>query len=252
LLDTPLTAEQHEFVIDVRDSGDALLSLINNILDFSKMSAGKLLFEEIDFDLNNAVEEAVELIAQQARRKGLELTVAVDPEVPRLLRGDPGRLRQILLNLLSNAIKFTEQGEVDLVVSKISENPYEAVLRFEVHDTGIGIAPDKQQLLFQPFTQVDASTTRHYGGTGLGLSIVRELVEAMHGTISVTSWLGEGSTFSFTVKLGRQAEVSRPTAERFLPIMGTRVLIVDDNANSRGILENLVSSWGMLAGTAAS
>ena len=216
------------------------------------MSAGKLLFEEIDFELNNAVEETVELIIEQVRRKGLELTVAIDPEVPRLLRGDPGRLRQILLNLLSNAIKFTEHGEVDLAVSKISDNPHEAVLRFEVHDTGIGIAPEKQALLFQPFTQVDASTTRHYGGTGLGLSISRQLVEAMHGTISVSSRLGEGSTFWFTVTLARQVDASRPAAERFVPMMGARVLIVDDNAHSRQILESLVSSWGMRSRTAAS
>ncbi|MBV8358052.1 MAG: PAS domain S-box protein [Deltaproteobacteria bacterium] len=251
LLDTPLTPAQHEFVSDIRDSGDALLSLINNILDFSKMSAGKLLFEAIDFDLKNTVEEAVELIVQQARRKDLELTVAIDPEVPRLLRGDPGRLRQILLNLLSNGIKFTEHGQVDLAVSKISENPHEAVLRFEVHDTGIGIAPEKQSLLFRPFTQIDASTTRHYGGTGLGLSIVRELVEAMHGTTAVTSRLGEGSTFWFTVRLARQMNGSQPAAKHFVPVMGATVLIVDDNAHSRQILESLVSSWGMRARSAA-
>ena len=252
LLDTPLSPEQHEFVTDVHDSGIALLSLINNILDFSRMSAGKLLFEEIDFDLHDAVEEAVELIIQQARRKALELTVAIDPEVPRLLRGDLGRLRQILLNLLGNAIKFTEHGEIDLAVSKISETPHEAVLRFEVHDSGIGIAPEKQALLFQPFTQVDPSTTRHYGGTGLGLSIVRELVEAMHGTVSMTSRLGEGSTFWFNVTLARQVDANRPAAERFVPIMDARVLIVNDNAHSRQILESEVSSWGMRAQTAVS
>jgi two-component system sensor histidine kinase/response regulator len=252
LLDTPLNPEQHEFVADVRDSGDALLNLINNILDFSKMSAGKLLFEEIDFALDDAVEEAVELIVQQARRKGLEMTVAIDPEVPRLLRGDPGRLRQILLNLLGNAIKFTEHGQVDLMVTKISENPREAMLRFEVHDTGIGIAPEKQALLFQPFTQLDASTTRHYGGTGLGLSIVRELVEAMHGTIAVTSRLGEGSTFWFKITLAKQPDITRSASERFVPIRGARVLIVDDNVHSRQILENLVTNWGMRARTAAS
>ena len=137
-------------------------------------------------------------------------------------------------------------------MSKISDNPHEAVLRFEVHDTGIGIAPEKQALLFQPFTQVDASTTRHYGGTGLGLSISRQLVEAMHGTISVTSRLGEGATFWFTVTLARQVDASRPAAERFVPMMGARVLIVDDNAHSRQILESLVSSWGMRSRTAAS
>ena len=252
LLDTALTPEQHEFISDVRDSGDALLSLINDILDFSKMSAGKLPFEEIDFDLNDTVEKTVELIVQQVRRKGLELTVAIDPEVPQQLRGDPSRLRQILLNLLRNAIKFTEHGEIDLTVSRIDENPQEAVLRFEVHDTGIGIPPEKLALLFQPFTQVDASTTRPYGGTGLGLSIVRELVEAMHGTIALTNQLGEGSTFRFTVTLARQVAVRRLAAERLEPMINTRVLIVDDNAHSRQILEGLVSSWGMHVRTAAS
>ena len=143
LLDTELNAEQREFAHDVRESGDALLSLINDILDFSKIAAGKLVFEEIDFDLTAAVENATELVVNQARRKGLELTVSVDPDVPRLLRGDPGRLRQILVNLLGNAIKFTEHGEIGVTVSKLSENPHEAALRFEVRDTGIGIPKDK-------------------------------------------------------------------------------------------------------------
>jgi PAS domain S-box-containing protein len=251
LLDTPLGPEQLEFVTDVRDSGDTLLGLVNNILDFSKMSSGKLSLEDIDFDLNNVIEEAIDLIVRQAHRKRLELTVAIDPEVPRELRGDPGRLRQILLNLLSNAIKFTERGEIDLAVSKISEDPHEAVLRFEVRDTGIGIAPEKQSLLFQPFTQLDGSTTRHYGGTGLGLSIARELVEAMQGTIPVSSRLGEGSTFWFTAKLAVQ-DGARPVSERFIPITGARVLIVDHNAHSRQILETLVSNWGMRARSTAS
>jgi len=252
LLDTELDAEQREFAHDVRESGDALLTLINNILDYSKITAGKLVFEELDFDLNEAVESAVELMADQARRKGLELTVSVDPEVPRLLRGDPGRLRQVLLNLLGNAIKFTERGEVGVAVNKLGETPQEAVLRFEVHDSGIGIPKEKLHLLFQPFTQVDASTTRHYGGTGLGLSIARELVEAMHGTLAVSSASGNGSTFWFTSKFAKQIDTSRPASERYASLAGTKVLIVDDNANSRRILERQVSAWGMCPKTADS
>ena len=252
LLDTELDAEQREFANDVRESGDALLTLINNILDYSKIAAGKLIFEELDFDLNDTVESAVELMGDQARRKGLELTVSVEPEVPRLLRGDPGRLRQVLLNLLGNAIKFTERGEVGVAVNKLGETPQEAVLRFEVHDSGIGIPKEKLHLLFQPFTQVDASTTRHYGGTGLGLSIARELVEAMHGTIAVSSAPGNGSTFWFTSKFAKQIDTSRPASQRYASLAGTKVLIVDDNANSRRILERQVSAWGMCPKTAAS
>jgi two-component system sensor histidine kinase/response regulator len=252
LLDTPLNPEQLEFVHDVRTSGDALLSLINNILDFSKMAAGKLVFQATDFELTKAVEEAAELISDQARRKGLEVTVAIDPDVPRLLHGDAGRLGQVLLNLLSNAVKFTAHGEVNVTVSKLSENPREAVLRFEVHDTGIGIAKDKQQLLFKPFTQIDGSTTRPYAGSGLGLSIVRALVEAMHGTISLSSRLGEGSTFWFAVTLQKQVDRGLPASARFAALTGTRILIVDDNATSRRILENEATSWGLRTSTASS
>jgi two-component system, sensor histidine kinase and response regulator len=252
LLDTELNAEQREFAHDVRESGDALLSLINNILDYSKISAGKLVLEEVDFELGGAIEGALELLAEPARSKGLELTSSLDPDVPRYLRGDPGRLRQVLVNLLSNAIKFTERGEVGIGVSKLSENPQESTLRFEVRDSGIGIAKEKLHLLFQAFTQVDASTTRHYGGTGLGLSIARELVQAMHGTIAVSSTPGVGSTFWFTVKVGKQVDPSKPASERFASLTGTRILIVDDNANSRQILEHQLAAWGMLPRTASS
>ena len=251
LLDTELSPQQSEFAHDVRESGDALLSLVNDILDFSKISAGKLIFEEIDFDLTAMVEGAIELVTSQARSKGLEMTLAVEPEVPRYLHGDPGRLRQVLLNLISNAIKFTEHGEVAVAVSKLSENPQETILRFEVRDSGIGIEQDKLGLLFQPFTQVDASTSRHYGGTGLGLSIARELVQRMHGTIAVTSTPGAGSTFWFTVKLAKQVGASESASERFASMAGASVLIVDDNANSRRILDSQVASWNMKSATAA-
>ncbi len=252
LLDTSLSPEQRELLGDVRESGDVLLDLINNILDFSKLSAGKLVLEELDFDLAAEMESAVEVVAELARRKGLELTLAVEPDVPRPLHGDAGRLRQVLLNLLANAVKFTEHGEVAVAVSKLSENPKEAVLRFEIRDTGIGIPKDKLPLLFQPFTQVDASTRRHYGGTGLGLSIARELVERMGGSISVTSTPGTGSTFWFTVKLAKQAGAGKPASERFATLASTRVLVVDDNANNRRILERQLLLWGMRPSTAAS
>ncbi len=251
LLDTSLSPEQREFLGDVRESGDVLLGLINNILDFSKISAGKLVLEELDFDLAAELEGTVEMVAEQARRKGLELTVSIEPDVPRLLHADAGRLRQVLLNLLANAVKFTERGEVGVAVSKLGENPKETVLRFEVRDTGIGIPADKLPLLFQPFTQVDASTRRHYGGTGLGLSIARELVERMGGTISVTSAPGAGSTFWFTVRLAKQAGVGKPASERFAAMAGAKVLVVDDNPNSRRILERQLLSWGMRPSAAA-
>jgi len=252
LLDTELNPEQREFAHDVREGGDALLSLINNILDYSKIAAGKLTFEDIDFDLNDAIEGAVELVVNQARSKGLEVTASVDPEVPRRLRGDPGRLRQILVNLLGNAIKFTAHGEVGVWVSKLGENPQEADLRFEVRDSGIGIPREKLHLLFEAFSQVDASTTRHYGGTGLGLSIARELVQGMRGTIAVSSTPGAGSIFWFTLKLAKPVDTSRPASERFASLTGTKIIIVDDNANSRLILERQVSAWDMLPRTVAS
>ena len=252
LLDTELNPDQREYVNDVREGGNALLSLINDILDFSKIAAGKLVLEEIDFDLTAAVQNATELVVNHARHKGLELTISVDPDVPRLLRGDPGRLRQILVNLLGNAVKFTERGEVGVTVSKLSENPHEAALRFEVRDTGIGIPKAKQHLLFQSFTQIDASTNRHYGGTGLGLSIARELVAGMGGTIAVSSTPGVGSTFWFTINLAKQVDTSRPASERFASLTGVKIIIVDDDANSRKILDRQVSAWGMVAKTAGS
>jgi two-component system sensor histidine kinase/response regulator len=252
LFETELSSEQGDFAHDIQESGNALLSLINDILDYSKIAAGKLVLEEIDFDLTRVIESATELVADQARRKGLELMVSIDAEVPRNLRGDPGRLRQILINLLGNAIKFTEQGEIVVAVSKLSENPKEAMLRLEVRDTGIGIPKERQHLLFQPFSQVDASTTRNYGGTGLGLSIVRELVHAMLGTVAVSSAPSAGSMFWFTIKVGTALTPVEPAAERFTALIGTRILIVDDNANSRRILERQLSARGMLVTTAGS
>ncbi|HUA36184.1 MAG TPA: PAS domain S-box protein [Candidatus Binataceae bacterium] len=251
LLDTQQTDEQAEFTRDVRESGETLLSLINEILDFSKISAGKLLLEDIDFNLSTVVEGAVEIVAEQARRKRLEITIAIDADTPHFLRGDPGRLRQILLNLLSNAIKFTERGEIGIQVSKLGENPVETALRFEVRDTGIGIPLEKQHLLFQPFTQVDASTTRQFGGTGLGLSIARALVEQMNGKIAVISTPGTGSTFWFTAKIGKQKDVSKPV-EHSVSLSGIKAIVVDDNSNSLEILQRQTSAWGMETAVALS
>jgi two-component system sensor histidine kinase/response regulator len=245
LLDTPLNAEQLEFARDVHDSGETLLGLINDILDFSKIAAGRLVFEETDFELAATVEATVEMVADRARHKALELTVSIEPDAPRFLRGDPGRLRQALLNLIDNAIKFTERGEVAVQVGKISDGPADALLRFEVRDTGIGIPKGKLPLLFRPFTQVDASTTRHFGGTGLGLSITRELVERMHGSVSVLSTVGVGSTFWFTARFAKQAEAGRGALEPFPSLAGRRVLIVDDDRSSREILSRQVAAWGM-------
>jgi two-component system, sensor histidine kinase and response regulator len=252
LLGTQLNPEQREFANDVRDSGEALLTLINEILDFSKLASGKVTFEEIDFELTAAIEGTVDLLAEQARRKGLELTVSIDPDAPQGLRGDPGRLRQVLVNLIGNAIKFTARGgEIAVQVSKLSENPKEAILRFEVSDTGIGIPEEKRHLLFQPFSQLDASTTRHFGGTGLGLSIARQLVERMDGTIGVSSTAGSGSTFWFTATFSRSLKIARPASERFASFASIRLLIVDDNANSLQILGSQASAWKMEVETAS-
>ncbi|HZO81788.1 MAG TPA: PAS domain S-box protein [Candidatus Binataceae bacterium] len=251
LLDTPLGPEQLEYVRDVRDSGEALLGIVNDILDFSRIASGRLVFEEIDFELTAVVEAAAEMVAERARHKGLALSVSLDPDTPRLLCGDPGRLRQALLNLLDNAVKFTERGEIAVHVSKVSESASDALLRFEVRDTGIGIAEEKLPLLFKPFSQVDASTTRQFGGTGLGLSIMRALVERMHGSVGVTSKPGHGSTFFFTARFARQAKSVRSAPEPFPAMAGRRVLIVDDDADSREALARQIAAWGMAPATAA-
>ncbi len=240
LLETDLDEEQREFAETVRKSADALLEIINDILDFSKIEAGKLELEVIDFDLRAALEDATDLLAFRAHEKGLELACLVDPEIPALLRGDPGRLRQILINLAGNAIKFTAAGEVVLKVDRQGGNEDKVGLRFEVRDTGIGIPSDKINHLFSAFTQVDASTTRKYGGTGLGLSISKKLVELMGGKIGIISTPGEGSTFWFELELPSvQAAAQLPEVS----LKGRRVLVVDDNATNRRLLEALLRHW---------
>ena len=247
LMDTELTAQQRRYAQTARTSADALLALINDILDFSKLEAGKLEVESIDFDLRLTVEDVTELLAQRAQERGLELACEVAHRMPALLRGDPGRLRQVLTNLIGNAIKFTEAGEVIVRVALDEESESDVTIRCTVTDTGIGIAPDKLDRLFRSFSQVDSSTTRKYGGTGLGLAICKQLVELMGGQIGVESEGGKGSTFWFTATLERQTG-GGAGARAALPggIRGLRVLVVDDNATNREILCHYLSAWGCL------
>jgi two-component system sensor histidine kinase/response regulator len=252
LLRTPLDAEQHEYARIVAQSAENLLLVINDILDFSKIEAGKLEFETIEFNLCDTIEDTIQLLAIKAQEKQLEMIHRIDPEVPTQLLGDPGRLRQIIFNLVNNAIKFTDNGEVSLSVELSSQSPDGVELRFKIHDTGIGIPPDRMNRLFQSFSQVDSSTTRRFGGTGLGLAICKKLTEMMAGHIGVESKQGEGSTFWFTARFQKQ---SQATAEPFrLPteIQAKRILTVDDNRSSRELLSAYLRSWGYRNNTADS
>jgi len=253
LLDTPLDDEQKEFAQTVKTSADLLLGIINDILDFSKAEAGKMTLDCVELDLRTVVEQAAEMMAERAERKGLELTCYVDPRIPSALKGDAQRLGQILLNLASNAVKFTQRGEVSIEATLIHLNDQYADLRFNVSDTGIGISEGAQSRLFQPFTQADGSTTRKYGGTGLGLAICRKLVSLMGGEIGVTSIPGAGTNFWFTVRLER-------TAVAFLaPVVcpaprQERLVVADGNARSRTVLDHYLRAEGFdveLAATGA-
>jgi PAS domain S-box-containing protein len=255
LLDTELTDEQRHYAETVRGSGESLLALINDILDFSKIEAGKLALETLDFDLRALLDDFAATLALRAHEKGIEFICAAAPDVPAYLCGDPGRLRQILTNLTGNAVKFTRQGEIAVRAGLVSETDADAVLRFSIKDTGIGIPAAKQALMFQKFTQADASTTRQYGGTGLGLAISKQLAERMGGEIGIISEEGRGSEFWFTVRLGKQAEQEHNAAPS-ADIRGVHILIVDDNASNREVLMTQLKAWGVRAeetpdGTAA-
>jgi two-component system, sensor histidine kinase and response regulator len=246
-LDTELTAEQRDCLETVKLSADSLLIVINDILDYSKIEAGKIDMEVIDFNLRNCAEEALKTFASAADEKGLELLCDISPDVPELVAGDPGRLRQILLNLVSNAIKFTAHGEVALKVEIEAEDHESKVIKFTVADTGIGIPEEKQVSIFSPFTQADSSTTRKYGGTGLGLTISARIVAMMGGRIWLDSEVGRGTQFHFTARLkmsskGAEAEVVVPLET----LNGLRILVVDDNKTNRQILQGLLTRWGAL------
>jgi PAS domain S-box-containing protein len=241
-LDTDLSPEQREYLGIVKSSAEALLTIINDILDFSKIEAGKLLVEDIPFDLHHLLAETVKSLALNAHEKNLELICDIPPDLPRHLLGDPGRIRQILINLIGNAIKFTERGEIAVHASLLGSRDSVAEIRISVRDTGIGISPEKQELIFDSFTQEDSSTTRRYGGTGLGLSICRRLVELMGGAISLESQSGVGSTFHFVLPLHIDPQ-PQPGEAISLDLAGHRLLIVDDNATNRRVLGGLLAAW---------
>ena len=242
LLDTPLNADQREFAAIARSSGESLLAVINDVLDFSKIEAGQMVLEEIEFDLAALAEQSVDSVTLRAAEKDLELIVDIDPTLPCGVRGDPTRLRQVLLNLLSNAIKFTETGEVRLVMVRQQSAESRVIVRVEITDTGAGLSEEQRARLFMPFVQADSSTTRQFGGTGLGLSICRRLVELMNGSIGVVSTPGEGSCFWFEIALPIAPAVQAPPV--LVDLVDCDVLIVDDHGVNRRILQRHLTSFG--------
>jgi two-component system sensor histidine kinase/response regulator len=244
LFTTDLNAEQREYSQAISESAEALLSLINDILDFSKIEAGKVDIEEIDFDLRFVVEDAAKLVAHRTDEKGLELAVMVDPQLSSAVRGDPGRIRQVLINMLGNAVKFTDAGEIILKVDVTEERVDALAVRIEVNDTGIGIEPLNLERLFESFTQADASTTRRFGGTGLGLAICKQLVELMGGQVGVSSEMGKGSTFWFTLSFPKALSHPVRSVAPLRALAGVRVLVVDDHKTNRVVLEQNLRVWG--------
>jgi two-component system sensor histidine kinase/response regulator len=247
LLDSDIPPHQRRYAQIAKSSADALLVVINQILDFSKIESGKLELEEIDFDLRNLVEEVVEMLAARASAKGVELSCRIDPALPARHRGDPARLRQVLVNLANNAVKFTERGEVAIGVERAAEIDGRLALRFSVRDTGLGIPADRIDRLFLPFSQIDPSTTRKYGGTGLGLAISKQIVEAIGGKIEVQSEPNVGSTFSFTAPLGASTSTDTVESAPLVDLRGVRVVVADDSATPREALCEQLTAWGMRA-----
>ena len=247
LLETGLTSTQRKYAETVQRSGKNLLGIINDLLDFSKIEAGKLELENADMDVRATIEDIVELLAERAHAKGLDIACSIHPDLPTQVRGDPLRLGQILTNLLGNAIKFTDEGSIVIRVASIDETPSNVTMRFDVTDTGVGISPDAQSRIFEEFAQADGSTTRKHGGSGLGLAISRQLVEMMGGAIHVESKLGSGSTFWFTASFEKQATQASADS-RSVPIgllTGVRALVVEASAINRGILQQQMSNWEM-------
>jgi two-component system sensor histidine kinase/response regulator len=245
LLETPLDSTQQDYATTVKDSAAALLTILNDILDFSKIEAGKLELEMLDLDLRDTIEDVARLMAVQAHSKGVEMIALLDPTLPDVMRGDAGRLRQVLLNLCSNAVKFTPSGEIVISCNALGQDAHSVLVRCEVQDTGIGIPESRIAALFQAFMQVDTSSTRAFGGTGLGLSIVKRLVKLMGGEVGVHSAEGVGSTFWFTARLGRAANASTSPAATPIQLTGQRMLVVDDNATNRKVLMRQLSLCGI-------
>jgi two-component system, sensor histidine kinase and response regulator len=248
LLETPLNHEQHGYIETIYSSSESLLTIINDILDFSKIEADKIVLDSVEFSATDTLEGAAELMAARAREKGLSLMTFVDPAIPSRLRGDSGRVRQILLNLIGNAIKFTEKGEIAVEAKLVSSNETDLAVRFSVTDTGIGLSDVARKRLFQAFVQADGSMARRYGGTGLGLVISKRLVELMGGEIDVESEEGRGSRFWFTARLGA---TSAATSESPMDLSGKSILIVDANQESRTFLQATFRAWGMRTDAAA-
>lgn len=254
LLDTPLNQEQKNYVETLRISSDNLMTIINDILDFSKIESGKMMLEETPFELRNCIEDALDLFAPKAIEKGIDLLYLIQPDVSPFLVGDVHRLRQVMINLINNSIKFTEEGEIFISIEKTGEGEGYQELLFSVKDSGIGIAKEKIDILFEAFTQADATTTRRYGGTGLGLAIAKHLINLMGGDIWVESTLGKGSTFFFNLKLTTSGigKTKLYVRGQIPELKNSRVLIVDDNETNRHIFTLQFESWGMIPYTARS
>jgi CheY-like chemotaxis protein/HPt (histidine-containing phosphotransfer) domain-containing protein len=246
-LATELSAEQRSYLATVKMSARALLELVDDILDLSKLEAGKFELDRIQIDVRETVEDAIKVLAVRAGEKGLELACRISPAVPPVLLGDPGRLRQVVVNLVGNAIKFTERGEVVVDADVESQDEDGVLVHFAVRDTGIGVPAEKREQIFAPFTQADTSTTRRFGGSGLGLAISTQLVEMMGGHLAMTSEVGRGSTFSFTARFQHALRTEPPPAARpaWIDLSGLPVLIVDDNATNRRILSEMLTNWRM-------